>query len=145
MDSGFLVSSQCRPLPPSPVCPGFMPFPSFLLPSFFLSCCEGYSGDTVSSLLTFLGLVLSDISMFRVRGLLVGDCCLSGFKGNRCEPGVSHLFAVPLPPRAFPSPPRLPSHWRQRHRVWRDPVDAAVSANVCWHKGGICSPSLSSP
>ena len=109
VDSGFLVSSQCRPLPPSSVCPGFMPFPSFLLPSFFLSCYEGYSGDTVSSLLTFLGLVPSDISMFRVRGLLVGDCCLSGFKGNRCEPGVSHLFAVPLPPRAFPSPPRLPS------------------------------------
>ena len=60
----------------------FFFFPLF--PSFFLSWYEGYSGDTVSSLLTFLGLVLSDISMFRVRGLLVGDHCLSGFKGNGC-------------------------------------------------------------
>ena len=82
---------------------------SLLLPSFLLSCREGDSGDTASSLPTLLGLVLSDISMCRVRSLLAGDRCFSGFKGNECEAGLRHLLAVPLMPRAFPSPPRLPS------------------------------------
>ena len=74
-----------------------------------------------------------------------GPSCLSGFKGNGCGQAWVTCLLCPWRHERFPHPRGSRLHWRQRHCVWRDPVDAAVSADVCWREGGICSPSLSSP
>ena len=129
---------QASLLSPSSTCPGFVAFLSFLFPSFFLFCYEGYAGDAGSSLLTFLRLLLSE-----VRGLVVGDRCFPGFKGNGYERGLSRLCVAPSDAARVPRPDA--PICAGSSGISSGTVLTALSANVRRLEGRLRSPSLSSP
>ena len=148
INSEFSVGSNCRPLsfPPPPVFPAFMSF----LPSLPPFWSPGVSADTISSLLTFLRLFLSELSMFRVRDFPFGNGCFSGFQENAfksglkqpvcCAPEVPGVFA--LQPEA-PHPLRWQRQEQQQERQWV-PVGVVFSVKVSLCVGGVCSSWMSS-